>query len=97
MTEFSPGDPSAGADPRMKAECAELVAMVWELIDGECKPEIRERLRKHLEECPPCEQLHGLEERLKILIATKCRGEKAPETLRERLRVEISRTTILRG
>jgi mycothiol system anti-sigma-R factor len=96
VTEFPPGDPSAGVDPRMKAECAELIAKVWNFIDGECNAEDREKLRKHLDECPPCEQLHGLEERLKMLIATKCRGEKAPETLRERLRIEISRTTIIR-
>ena len=100
MTEFpptaGPGDPSAGDDPRMKAECAELIAKVWSLIDGECDPEDREKLRKHLEECPPCEEFHGLEERLKVLIASKCRGERAPEGLRERLRVEISRTTIIR-
>ena len=31
------------------------------------------------------------------LIANKCSGEKAPEGLRERLRIEISRTTIIRG
>ncbi|HUE34762.1 MAG TPA: mycothiol system anti-sigma-R factor, partial [Mycobacterium sp.] len=30
-------------------------------------------------------------------IATKCRGEKAPEALKERLRLEIRRTTIIRG
>ena len=97
MTEFSPGDPSAGADPPMKAECAELIAKVWNFIDGECNAEDREKLRKHLDECPPCEHLHGLEERLKVLIATKCRGEKAPEALRERLRLEIRRTTIIRS
>jgi mycothiol system anti-sigma-R factor len=96
VTEFSPGDPQEGADPRVKAECAELVAMVWQFIDGECNPELREKLRKHLDECPPCEHLHGLEERIKALIATKCRGDKAPERLRERLRLEISRTTIIR-
>jgi mycothiol system anti-sigma-R factor len=97
VTDFSPGDPVAGADPRIKAECAELIAKVWNFIDGECDAEDREKLRKHLEECPPCEEFHGLEERLKVLIATKCRGERAPEGLRERLRVEISQTTIIRG
>jgi mycothiol system anti-sigma-R factor len=101
VTEFSsasgPGDSSAGADPRLKAECAEVIAEVWTLLDGECTPEIRQKLRKHLEECPPCLRLYGLEERIKALIATKCRGEKAPEGLRERLRLEISRTTIFRG
>jgi len=92
VTEFS-----AAGESGLKAECADLVAKVWKLIDGECDPEDREKLRKHLEECPPCEQLHGLEERLKVLIATKCSGEKAPEHLRERLRLEISQTTIIRG
>jgi hypothetical protein len=32
-----------------------------------------------------------------MLIAKKCSGEKAPDRLRERLRIEISRTTITRG
>ena len=43
MTEFSPtsgpGDPAAGADARMKAECAEVIAEVWTLLDGECSAE----------------------------------------------------------
>ncbi len=34
---------------------------------------------------------------MKKLIASKCSGEKAPESLRARLRLEISRTTIIRG
>ena len=97
MTEFPPDDPSTGAEARMKAECAEVIAEVWTLLDGECTAETRQKLRKHLEECPPCLRLYGLEERIKSLIAIKCRGEKAPEGLRERLRLEISRTTIIRG
>jgi mycothiol system anti-sigma-R factor len=100
VTEFPPtsghDEASADAAPQIKAECAELIAMVWEFIDGECNPEVREKLRKHLDECPPCEHLHELEERLKTLIGTKCRGERAPEGFRERLRLEISRTTIIR-
>lgn len=101
MTEFSsgsgPADRPVGGEAAMKAECAEVIAEVWTLLDGECTPETREKLRKHLEECPPCLRLYGLEERIKELIAAKCRGEKAPERLRERLRLEISRTTIIRG
>jgi mycothiol system anti-sigma-R factor len=84
-------------DPQLKAECAELIAEVWTLLDGECTPESREKLRKHLEDCPPCYQIYGFEERIKGLIGSKCRGEKAPEGLRERLRLEISQTTIIRG
>ena len=92
MTEFS-----AAGEPVIKAECAEVIAEVWTLLDGECTAETRAKLRKHLEDCPPCFQLYGLEERIKGMIAAKCSGEKAPERLRERLRLEISQTTIIRG
>jgi mycothiol system anti-sigma-R factor len=92
VTEFSPE-----SEPGIKAECAEVLAEVWTLLDGECSPETRDKLRQHLEDCPPCFQHYGLEERIKGLIATKCRGERAPESLRARLRIEISRTTIIQG
>lgn len=96
MSDFSSDGASAGADPRTKAECAELIAEVWTLLDGECTAENRKKLKQHLEECPPCLRLFGIEEQFKALIATKCSGDKAPEGLRERLRLEIRRTTIVR-
>ena len=96
MSEFSPGDPSAAAEPRTKAECAELIAEVWTLLDGECTPETRQKLKQHLDECPPCLRIFGIEEQFKALIATKCSGDKAPDSLKERLRLEIRRTTIIR-
>ncbi len=92
MTEFS-----SESEPGIKAECAEVLAEVWTLLDGECSPESQAKLRQHLEDCPPCFQAYGLEERIKGLISAKCRGERAPESLRARLRVEISRTTIIQG
>lgn len=96
MSEISPGDASAAATPQMKAECAELIAEVWTLLDGECTPETRQKLKQHLDECPPCLRIFGIEEQFKALIATKCSGDRAPEGLRERLRLEIRRTTIIR-
>jgi mycothiol system anti-sigma-R factor len=96
MTGVPPSSGS-GSEPVIKPECAEVLAEVWTLLDGECSPEARDRLRRHLEDCPPCFQIYGLEERIKTLISTKCRGERAPESLRERLLVEIRRTTITRG
>jgi mycothiol system anti-sigma-R factor len=45
---------------------------------------------------PSCLRHYGVEERVKTLIARKCGGDKAPDSLRERLRIEISRTTIIR-
>lgn len=77
-------------------DCALVVAEVWSLLDGECTDETRARLSHHLEECSTCLRHYGLEERVKRLIADKCTGEKAPAHLVERVRLQISRTTIIR-
>lgn len=34
-------------------ECAAVIAEVWTLLDGECTPETRDKLKQHLEECRP--------------------------------------------
>ena len=83
-------------DYEAHVDCALVVAEVWSLLDGECTEETRSRLSHHLEECPTCLRHYGLEERIKHLIATKCSGDKAPAHLVERVRLQISRTTIIR-
>ena len=88
--------PVAPADPE-HPECAAVIAEVWTLLDGECNDDTRAKLRQHLDDCPACLRYYGVEERIRTLIASKCSGEKAPDGLRARLRVEISRTTIIRG
>ena len=88
--------PVGPVDPE-HPECAAVIAEVWTLLDGECTPESRDKLKHHLQECPACLRHYGVEERVKKLIASKCGGEKAPEGLRQRLRIEFSRTTIIRG
>ena len=84
-------DPDVG-----HADCAVVIAEVWTLLDGECSDADTERLRRHLEQCPACLRHYGVEERIKNLIATKCSGDKAPSYLVERVRLQISRTTIIR-
>ncbi|MCB1291814.1 mycothiol system anti-sigma-R factor [Mycolicibacterium sp.] len=78
-------------------DCVVVIEQVWALLDGEVTDETRDELRVHLERCPACLRQYGVEERIKRLIATKCSGEKAPEGLVQRVRMEISRTTIIRG
>jgi anti-sigma factor (TIGR02949 family) len=98
MSEFSdPAAPCPNDHAHGDIGCAQVIAEVWTLLDGECTPENKERLRQHLEACPGCFKHYGLEERIKALVAAKCSGERAPEGLRERLRLEIRRTTIIRG
>lgn len=78
-------------------DCSVVIRQVWALLDGELNGSTRDELRQHLDQCPACLRHYGVEERIKNLIATKCSGDKAPDSLRARLRVEISRTTIIRG
>jgi mycothiol system anti-sigma-R factor len=92
--DFRP--PVGPVDPE-HPECAAVIAEVWTLLDGECTIETRDKLRHHLEECPGCLRQYGVEERVKRLIAVKCSGDKVPDALRQRLRIQISRTTIIRG
>jgi len=84
--------PDAGGSD---ANCSEVIAEAWTLLDGECTAETKAKLRQHLEECPGCLRHYGAEERITTLIASKCSGDKAPRRLYERVRLEISRTTII--
>ena len=84
-------DPDAG-----HTDCAVVIREVWAMLDGEVTDDERERLRRHLDHCPACLRHYGVEERIKSLIATKCSGEEAPAYLVERVRIQISQTTIIR-
>ena len=70
-------------------DCNEVLAEVWLFLDHECDQNRRELLRQHLDECHPCLATYGIEEKLKQLLARKCGGEQAPNSLRDRLREQI--------
>lgn len=70
-------------------DCAEVLAEVWLFLDNECDQERRELLARHIDECAPCLAEYGLEEKLKRLLAAKCGGDKAPERLREQIRIAV--------
>jgi mycothiol system anti-sigma-R factor len=72
-----------------ETDCSEVLAEVWLFLDHECDNVRRDLLQKHLDECSPCLEQFGIEEHLKVLLARKCGGEHAPETLKQRLRESI--------
>jgi hypothetical protein len=50
MSEFGgPADPCPNDHSHGDVGCAEVIAEVWTLLDGECTSETRERLRQHLD------------------------------------------------
>ncbi len=75
-------------------DCSAVMADVYLLLDNECADGVRERLQSHLDNCGPCLEHYGIEERIKRMLSRKCAGERAPESLRERLTLEIRRQVI---
>ncbi len=75
-------------DPH-ETDCRQVLAELWLFLDNECDRERRALLQRHLDECGPCFEEFGLEEHLKALLARKCRGDHAPDALKQRLRESI--------
>jgi mycothiol system anti-sigma-R factor len=75
-----------------ETDCTEVLQEVWLFLDHECDPVRRRTLERHLDECHPCLEQFGIEEHLKELLARKCGGEHAPESLKERLRTSLHAT-----
>ena len=70
--------------PPLHPRCAVVRARLWALIDGELSLSICETLLRHLDVCPGCKDRFCADARLKLLIATKCRGDELPQRLRIR-------------
>ncbi|NKY88818.1 mycothiol system anti-sigma-R factor [Nocardia veterana] len=76
----------------MELDCSAVLTDVWLMLDGECDEATRARLQHHMDHCSPCIEQYGLEEKLKRLLSRKCGGDRAPESLRERLTLDIRRS-----
>lgn len=76
-------------------DCSAVIADVWLMLDNECDHATRTRLQRHIEDCGSCLAAYGIEEKVKSLVSRKCGGEHAPDGLRERLRVQLTMTTIV--
>lgn len=76
-------------------DCSAVLADIFLLLDDECDQDAAVRLQGHLRECPSCLEHYAVQRELKALLRRKC-SEAAPEGLRERLRVEIRRTVVVR-
>jgi len=77
-------------------DCSVVLSEVYLYLDLECSEGRRSLIRKHLEECHDCMRQYGIEHEVKALVARCCGDERAPEELRERLRVKLTELTIER-
>jgi mycothiol system anti-sigma-R factor len=77
-----------GAEEMDKPDCAEALARLEFFIDHELAQADSDEIRKHLQDCAPCLEIHDIEQAVKALVARSC-SERAPEALRERVLVRI--------
>jgi mycothiol system anti-sigma-R factor len=68
--------------------CADFLERIVCLLDNELDGGQVAEVKAHLEECAPCLQSYDLQRQVKALVARSCM-EHAPESLRERVRIQI--------
>ena len=75
-------------------DCDAVLADVYLYLDDESDPEVRQRIRAHLDDCAPCLRQFGLEQDVKSLVARCCGGDIAPDSLKANIRVRLSEVVI---
>jgi mycothiol system anti-sigma-R factor len=63
------------------------------LLDNELDAVDVAQVKAHLDECAPCLQSYDLQRTVKALVARSCM-EQAPESLRQRVRVQIQQIQV---
>ena len=69
--------------------CSETLREVERYVDGECLRELTVKVEAHLAGCSDCSDHAEFKKHMKVLIATKCRGDGLPAGLAERIRERI--------
>jgi mycothiol system anti-sigma-R factor len=77
-----------GADGPSEEECVDFLERIVRLIDNELDESDRSLVREHLDSCSPCLERYDLQRTVKSIVARSC-SEKAPDELREKVRIKI--------
>jgi mycothiol system anti-sigma-R factor len=71
--------------------CSEVLALVYNYLDGELDHDGCSDVREHLDECGPCLREYGLEEAVKKLVHKSCGCDPVPEDLRDKVLARIQK------
>ena len=66
--------------------CTDCLERLDQYVDRELTDEELDQVRRHLEDCPPCEDLFRLKMNMRRVVKVCCDQGVAPEALRSRLR-----------
>lgn len=75
-------------------DCREVLAQVYDFVDGEVTDDDRIRILQHLDECGPCLRQYGLEQMVKALVHRSCGCEAAPDRLRVQIVARIRQISV---
>ena len=74
--------------------CSEVLARVYDYLDGEIDTNDIAKVRQHLDECGPCLREYGLEEVVKKLVHKHCGRDLVPGDLRSRVLTRIQQVRV---
>jgi mycothiol system anti-sigma-R factor len=75
-------------------DCDDVLRDVYLYLDDETDADLRNRIRQHLDGCAPCLKQYGLEQDVRSLVARCCGGDRAPESLHERIKMRITEISV---
>jgi mycothiol system anti-sigma-R factor len=76
--------------------CTEVLARIYDYLDGELDQGGCSDIKQHLDECGPCLREYGLEESVKKLVHKCCGSDPVPQDLRTKVlgRIEQVRANL---
>lgn len=74
--------------------CKEVLARVYDYLDGEIDAVGIAKVKQHLDECGPCLREYGLEEVVKKLVHRHCGSDLVPGDLRARVMTRIAEVRV---
>ena len=74
-------------------DCSEVIHQILVFIDNELDQASCGEIQQHLDECGPCLERYDLQRAVKQLVARSC-SESAPESLRDRVRIQLREVEI---
>jgi len=71
-------------------DCGQILNEVYLYLDLECAEDRRSAIQQHLDECSACLREYGIEQEVRALVHRCCSNDRAPDELRDRLRMKIA-------
>ena len=68
-----------------RVTCEQALELLMDFLKRELSPDVAEAVRQHLDECKPCERHARFESRFVVLVETRLRSERCPESLKARI------------